>query len=1047
MASEPVQQNVYTLKSFDRIPAIVDKISFTACQSRPIIDSGTDTNGVVGQCEFVFFRSQCGHLENSVIEVTSLTGNVHVYVDNTTSPGPFRYSFKDETSSTLKSIEITRAPGDVSPMYIGVKGVATGVNTFTIRVFSNFFSGSTTVAATVAEDAAVDDLVFQPQFTPGATYTILSGNEGTPAPFSIDSSTGAITVNSALDHETNASYALRVSAVNNFAPCQNGIMFVNIAVSDVNDVVPTFVGAPFTANVALNTPANFNVLQVQASDSDGGSLVYSMTVTEVLRRGRRQAADFAIDSATGQITTTAVIDGSTTAYDLTVSATDGTFTGTASVAVSVDACDVCSTGTFVATPCAGGATTVTCSPITTCGAGEFMAADSTPSSNRDCQPCPPDTLQVATSHTLTSCTPHTPCPLGEVVSVAGTATTNPSCVAGTASPTSPTETPTASPTAATTVAPPTNGGVGMGGGGNTGGSPTVNPTTLNTAAPIPAANTAAPITAGVPTTLSPTSPTSAAPTGVLVSDAASSSDSSAEIVWWPALLVLVLLLFVLAAMVLRSRKKVDEKDVAELGAGNPLYGDFKLGAATSTVGHVALLAGAPALGGGDNPLWQAFRRCIAFDDMYYGNPPLALDDDALVDVYSVLQLPAPDSTTLGKLRTLGGRFLGSTFQRNDSSEALYDDVNDFYWSAIADEMVERAIDVMAHRHVYDEATGTVKPDYDAASAADILEQCLSDLSEDYVPAANGFLVPVEGDANLRQLPPSSETMNDNIYEMAGTEAHAELDYALASGATAINYDVANEPQSSEYAMSSADDVMEQQGEDVYSMASGGADVLYDIGGVGSALDTSDADVVYDIGGTTHGGTDSDPAIYDNNPSSHGENEAVYDFGTTIGSTAETDDDVGDQIYDNNPASLLAESHMESDAVYDIGSNCDGYLGLGGSSTDDAMAYNMAATSDASVEADHVYEDGNSAPEGNLDATYHSSNGSDGYVTLPRADPVLVPDDSSPALYDLSSGAELDIHPVATYELAADTTDDAPGLDADIKLRSRSYDNALNDVAL
>jgi hypothetical protein len=84
-------QYVYTLKSFSRIPAIVDKITDSACRSRPVLDSGASTDGEVEQCEFVFFRSQCGELQNSVIEVVSTSGMVHVFVDNQTNPGPFRY--------------------------------------------------------------------------------------------------------------------------------------------------------------------------------------------------------------------------------------------------------------------------------------------------------------------------------------------------------------------------------------------------------------------------------------------------------------------------------------------------------------------------------------------------------------------------------------------------------------------------------------------------------------------------------------------------------------------------------------------------------------------------------------------------------------------------------------------------------------------------------------------------------------------------------------------------------------------------------------------
>lgn len=153
-------------------------------------------------------------------------------------------------------------------------------------------------------------------------------------------------------------------------------------------------------------------------------------------------------------------------------------------------------------------------------------------------------------------------------------------------------------------------------------------------------------------------------------------------------------------MIIRNKRRaVDDKDSAA-GNGNPMYGEFQFGGATT--GGAALVGGGAvyALGGGRNPLWENFRRCVAFDDMYYGNPPLELDNGALRDVYAVLQLPSPDNTTLNKLRHIGRKFLDAEFKPNAPNETLHEDVNDFFWSAIADEMVERAIDAMARTHVY-----------------------------------------------------------------------------------------------------------------------------------------------------------------------------------------------------------------------------------------------------------------------------------------------------------------------------------------------------------
>jgi hypothetical protein len=143
---------------------------------------------------------------------------------------------------------------------------------------------------------------------------------------------------------------------------------------------------------------------------------------------------------------------------------------------------------------------------------------------------------------------------------------------------------------------------------------------------------------------------------------------------------------------------VDDKDMI-FGSGNPLHSEFHFGASQQGGAFMATTGGAYALAGGRNPLWENFRRCVAFDDMYYGNPPLELDNGALRDVYTVLQLPSPDNTTLNKLRHIGKKFLGASFKPGVPSETLHEDVNDFFWSAIADEMVERAIDALARTHV------------------------------------------------------------------------------------------------------------------------------------------------------------------------------------------------------------------------------------------------------------------------------------------------------------------------------------------------------------
>ena len=71
------------------------------------------------------------------------------------------------------------------------------------------------------------------------TYAIASGNVG--AKFSIDASSGVISVQASLDRETLASYQLSVTATDTGTPPRTGSTTVNISVTDVNDNAPYFI--------------------------------------------------------------------------------------------------------------------------------------------------------------------------------------------------------------------------------------------------------------------------------------------------------------------------------------------------------------------------------------------------------------------------------------------------------------------------------------------------------------------------------------------------------------------------------------------------------------------------------------------------------------------------------------------------------------------------------------------------------------------------------------------------------------------------------------
>lgn len=105
-----------------------------------------------------------------------------------------------------------------------------------------------------------------------------------------------------------------------------------------------------------------------------------------------------------------------------------------------------------------------------------------------------------------------------------------------------------------------------------------------------------------------------------------------------------ILVILLVAVAIRRRHPQDEKDVslADSLTLNPVYSTSKshdqftiapraMGVAITRVANPKITPAALTQRG--DRLWADFRRCAAFDHMYFGNKLLDLLDDQLEDVY------------------------------------------------------------------------------------------------------------------------------------------------------------------------------------------------------------------------------------------------------------------------------------------------------------------------------------------------------------------------------------------------------------------------------
>ena len=201
-----------------------------------------------------------------------------------------------------------------------VEGPATGANnapvftegTRTTRsIAENTASGVNIGSAVAATDADSDTLTYR-------IYEMYGGSDRST--FTINSTTGQLQTNAALDHETQANYGMVIRVTDG----DNGTDYIAVIinVTDVNETptnnAPVFTdGSSTTRSVAENTASGQNIgTAVAATDADGDTRTYTLAGTD--------AASFSIVSTSGQLQTNAALDYETkSSYSVTVSVSDG----------------------------------------------------------------------------------------------------------------------------------------------------------------------------------------------------------------------------------------------------------------------------------------------------------------------------------------------------------------------------------------------------------------------------------------------------------------------------------------------------------------------------------------------------------------------------------------------------------------------------------------------------------------------------------------------------------------------------------------------------
>ncbi|XP_076860885.1 LOW QUALITY PROTEIN: cadherin EGF LAG seven-pass G-type receptor 1 [Brachyhypopomus gauderio] len=151
-------------------------------------------------------------------------------------------------------------------------------------------------------------------------------------PFTINNSTGWITVAVELDRETTEFYTFGVEARDNGVPVMSSSASVSITVLDVNDNVPTFTEKVYSLKINEDALVGTSVLTVTAVDRD----INSVVTYQISSGNTRNRFAITSQSGGGLITLALPLDyKQERQYVLTITASDGTRYDTAQVFVNV----------------------------------------------------------------------------------------------------------------------------------------------------------------------------------------------------------------------------------------------------------------------------------------------------------------------------------------------------------------------------------------------------------------------------------------------------------------------------------------------------------------------------------------------------------------------------------------------------------------------------------------------------------------------------------------------------------------------------------------
>ncbi|CAH1264999.1 FAT4 [Branchiostoma lanceolatum] len=148
------------------------------------------------------------------------------------------------------------------------------------------------------------------------SHTIIAGN--TNSSFAVNSSTGDITVASALDLEVTPTYVLELMVTDEGDPVLTGSVTVHVQLTDDNEFAPAFTGAFFSFNISEDAAIGTTLGHISATDEDR----YEESISYTIISGD-DGNVFRLDTHTGTLSLKDNVDREITdVFSLVVMATD-----------------------------------------------------------------------------------------------------------------------------------------------------------------------------------------------------------------------------------------------------------------------------------------------------------------------------------------------------------------------------------------------------------------------------------------------------------------------------------------------------------------------------------------------------------------------------------------------------------------------------------------------------------------------------------------------------------------------------------------------------